>query len=143
MVHRNSSSTPVKAMLGNTEISTSQVSRLLPSIQTDVLAETFSALLNQIKIEKQVTTSNALRLIDSTTISFRAKAYEWTEFRKTKHGIKIHLNYCYTDNGSMYPESFTITNTKEHDVNQLENLMDTQGTTYVFDKAYIKSDLMD
>ena len=43
-------------MLGNTEISASQVSRLLPSIPTDVLAETFAALLNQIKIEKQVTT---------------------------------------------------------------------------------------
>ena len=143
MIHRNSSSTPVKAMLGNTEISASQVSRLLPSIPTDVLAETFAALLNQIKIEKQVTTSNALRLIDSTTISFSAKAYEWAEFRKTKHGIKIHLNYCYTDNDSMHPESFTITNAKEHDVNQLENLMDTQGATYVFDKAYIKYDLMD
>lgn len=143
MIHRNSSSTPVKAMLGNTEISASQVSRLLPSIPTDVLAETFAALLNQIKIEKQVTTSNALRLIDSTTISFSAKAYEWAVFRKTKHGIKIHLNYCYTDNGSMYPESFTITNAKEHDVNQLENLIDTQGPTYVFDKAYIKYDLMD
>ncbi|WP_282007729.1 IS4 family transposase [Enterococcus cecorum] len=143
MIHRNSSSTPVKAMLGNTEISASQVSRLLPSIPTDVLAETFAALLNQIKIEKQVTTSNALRLIDSTTISFSAKAYEWAVFRKTKHGIKIHLNYCYADNGSMYPESFTITNAKEHDVNQLENLIDTQGPTYVFDKAYIKYDLMD
>ena len=124
-------------MLGNTEISASQVSRLLPSIPTDVLAEPFAALLNQIKIEKQVTTSNALRLIDSTTISFCAKAYE------TKHGIKIHLNYCYTANGSMHPESFTITNAKEHDVNQLENLMDTQGATYVFDKAYIKYELMD
>ena len=137
MIQRNSSSTPVKAMLGNTEISASQISRLLPFIPTDVLAETFAALLNQIKIEKQVTTSNALRLIDSTTISFRAKAYE------TKHGIKIHLNYCYTDNGSMHPESFTITNAKEHDANQLENLMDTQGATYVCDKAYIKYELMD
>lgn len=48
MIHRNSSLTPVKAMLGNTEISASQVSRLLPSIPTDVLAETFAALLNQI-----------------------------------------------------------------------------------------------
>lgn len=124
-------------MLCNTEISASQISRLLPFIPTDVLAETFAVLLNQIKIEKQVTTSNALRLIDSTTISFRAKAYE------TKHGIKIHLNYCYTDNGSMHPESFTITNAKEHDANQLENLMDTQGATYVFDKAYIKYELMD
>ena len=130
-------------MLGNTEISASQLSRLLPSIPTDVLNETFVTLLNQIKIEKQVTTSNALRLIDSTTISFSAKAYEWAEFRKTKHGIKLHLNYRYIDNGSMHPESFTITNAKEHDVNQLENLMDTQGATYVFDKAYIKYDLMD
>lgn len=143
MIHRNSSSTPVKAMLGNTEISASQLSRLLPSIPTDILNETFVTLLNQIKIEKQVTTSNVLRLIDSTIISFSAKAYEWAEFRKTKHGIKVHLNYCYTYNGSMHPESFTITNAKEHDVNQLENLMDTQGATYVFDKAYIKYDLMD
>ena len=44
---------------------------------------------------------------------------------------------------TLYPTDFTLTNAKEHDVNQLEILVDQAEATYVFDRGYLDFDRMD
>lgn len=44
---------------------------------------------------------------------------------------------------TLYPTDFTLTNAKEHDVNQLELLVDQAEATYVFDRSYLDFDRMD
>ena len=43
----------------------------------------------------------------------------------------------------MYPSDFTLTNANEHDVNQLEMLVNQAEATYVFDQGYLDFERMD
>lgn len=43
----------------------------------------------------------------------------------------------------MYPSDFTLTNANEHDVNQLEMLVNQAEATYVFDRGYLDFERMD
>ena len=43
----------------------------------------------------------------------------------------------------MYPNDFTLTNTHEHDANQLSLLINQPEATYVFDCGYLDFDKMD
>lgn len=43
----------------------------------------------------------------------------------------------------MYPSDFTLTNAKEHDVNQLKTLVNQAETIYVFDRGYLDFERMD
>ncbi|MCG4308025.1 IS4/IS5 family transposase, partial [Enterococcus lactis] len=64
------------------------------------------------------------------------KRHKWATFRQTKSGVKLHLNYCYMDDTTMYPTDFTLTNAHEHDLNQLPVLVNQPEATYVFDRGY-------
>jgi len=44
------------------------------------------------------------------------------------------------DNGLSYPDQAVITNTKEHDCEQLEILVNNQSCMYVFDHRYLDYD---
>lgn len=41
------------------------------------------------------------------------------------------------DKQKIYPDKVTITNAKEHDLNQLEILVDDKEAMYVFDRGYV------
>ncbi|MCW8790419.1 transposase, partial [Enterococcus faecium] len=74
--------------------------------------------------------------IDSSTFSLSLKRHKWATFRQTKSGVKLHLNYCYMYDTTMYPTDFTLTNAHEHDLNQLPVLVNQPEATYVFDRGY-------
>lgn len=124
-------------------ISHSQLSRTLQKIQPEVLYEIFGQLLKQVQLEWPTTKRNSYALIDSSTFSFSQKSYQWATFRKTKSGVKVHLKVRFMDKDHIYPEDFTITHGKEHDVNQLEVLTNQPETTYVFDRGYLDFERLD
>lgn len=122
---------------GVKSISHSQLSRAFNALDPTVLEEIFHQLLQ--KVQKRTTPNkrNSFYLIDSSTFSLSLKRYQWAEFRQTKSGVKLHLKLCFMANETLYPADFTMTNAKEHDVNQLENLVVQPEATYVFDRGYL------
>lgn len=124
-------------------ISHSQLSRTLQKIQPEVLYELFGQLLKQVQLKQPTTKQNSYALIDSSTFSFSQKSYQWATFRKTKSGVKLHMKVRFMDKDHIYPEDFTITHGKEHDVNQLEILTNQPETTYVFDRGYLDFQRLD
>ena len=47
------------------------------------------------------------------------------------------------DDETIYPSEFTITHAKEHDVNQMEVLVNKAEATYVFDRGYLDFERLD
>ncbi|MGX7197586.1 IS4 family transposase [Enterococcus olivae] len=126
-----------------TTISHTQLSRAFNALDSSVLEEIFQQLLEKIHSQTRPTKRNSLYLIDSSTFSLSLKHHKWATFRQTKSGVKLHLNYCYMNDATMYPTDFTLTNAREHDVNQLPLLVNKPEATYVFDRGYLDFEKMD
>lgn len=124
-------------------ISHTQLSRAFNALEPKVLEEIFQQLLEKVQHQIKPTKRNHLYLIDSSTFSLSLKRHKWATFRKTKSGIKLHLNFCYMDDATMYPTDFALTNAHEHDVNQLTVLVNEPEATYVFDRGYLDFEKMD
>lgn len=105
--------------------------------------EMFTNLVREISKQQPSSKTSSLQIIDSTTIPLNKTWFPWAKFRKTKSGIKLHLNLCYLDKNNQYPESFTITNAEEHDRNQFELLVNKTEATYVVDRGYFDYKLLD
>jgi len=129
--------------IGIESISYSQLSRVLPKMDSEILLAIFYQLLSQVKKKMPVDKRNSLYLIDSSTFSLNQNLYQWADFRKTKSGVKLHLKLCFMDNDHLYPDDFTLTNAIEHDTNQLEVLVNQPEATYVFDRGYLDFERMD
>lgn len=124
-------------------MSHSQLSRAFNALDSSVLEEIFHQLLKKVHEKTKANKRNSCYLIDSSTFSLSLKRHKWASFRKTKAGVKLHLKVCFMENGTLYPENFTITNAKEHDVNQLDILVDQPEATYVFDRGYLDFERLD
>ena len=134
---------PLQKEIGLESISYSQLSRSLNHLDSHVLEEIFQQLLLSVQEKTRPTKRNSLYLIDSSTFSLSLKQHPWASFRKTKSGVKLHLKLCFMNNEISYPTDFTLTNAKEHDVNQLEMLVDQAEATYVFDRGYLDFERME
>ena len=121
----------------------SSLSRKMPKIHSEILMSIFAQLTQKVMIQKPSSKTSSLQLIDSTTIPLNKTRFPWVKFRKTKSGIKLHLNLCYLDKEHQYPESFTITNAEKQDRNQFECLVDKTEATYVMDRGYFDYKLLD
>ncbi|MGM0109844.1 IS4 family transposase [Enterococcus sp. DIV0187] len=129
--------------LGLSGLCHSSLSRRMPQIDSEVLMEIFVQLVQKISTQKPSSKTSSLQLIDSTTIPLNKTWFPWAKFRKTKSGIKLHLNLCYLDKEHQYPEKFTITNAEEHDRNHFECFVDKTEATYVVDRGYFDYKLLD
>lgn len=129
--------------LGLDSLCYSSLSRRMAQIDPEVLMGIFSQLVQKISIQKPSSKTSSLQLIDSTTIPLNRTWFPWAKFRKTKSGIKLHLNLCYLDKDYQYPENITITNAEEHDRNQFECFVDKAEATYVVDRGYFDYKLLD
>lgn len=121
----------------------SSLSRKTAEISPDVLMEIFTQLSRKVSKERPSSKTTSLQLVDSTTIPLNKIRFPWAKFRKTKAGIKLHLNLCYLDKDNQYPEHFTLTNAEEHDRNHFECLVDKTEATYVVDRGYFDYKLLD
>ncbi|WP_242703730.1 transposase [Candidatus Enterococcus moelleringii] len=129
--------------VGVDEFCHSSLSRKAKELSQEVLMEIFTSLVQKVSNLKPSVKTTSLQIIDSTTIPLNKTWFPWAKFRKTKAGIKLHLNLCYLDKNNQYPESFTITNAIEPDHHQFELLVDKAETTYVVDRGYFDYKLLD
>src|SRR5699024_7004670 len=120
--------------LGLHSISTSQLGRRLNEIPTSFFQSLFLDLVSQIHEKTHFNTRRKvtmpLKIIDSSTLPLNLGNHQWAEFRKTKSGVKLHLRL-------VFPDQAVIMNAKEHNLGQLEVLVDDQDCMYVFDRGYL------
>jgi len=94
-------------------ISTSQLGRRLSEIPTSFFQSLFLDLVFQIHEKTHFNTRRKvtipLKIIDSSTLSLNLENHQWTEFRKTKLGVKLHLHLVFMDKGLSYPDQAVIT----------------------------------
>lgn len=133
----------LKETIGLDEISYSQLSRALKTLDTNVLLEIFYQLVTQVQHHIGYQQNKELYLIDSTTFTFSQPSYPWEQFRKTKSGVKLHLKVCFMEDGMLHPEQFEISNASEHDSNYLDVLVNKPLATYVFDRGYLDFERFD
>jgi len=76
---------------------------------------------------------NPLYSMDTTTFDLCLSLYNWTKFKKTKGGIKLHLKL----NLSGYIPSFAIiTEADVHEINAAKQIPYLQGDDVVFDRGF-------
>lgn len=85
---------------------------------TDVFQQVFVDLVAQIhqktNFEQRKKPTTPLKIIDSSTLPLNLNHHKWAEFRKTKSGIKLHLQLVFLEKGCSYPDKAVLTNAKEH-----------------------------
>ena len=129
--------------VGIDSLSHSALSRRGTEINTNILMEIVTNLVQKVSNKRPSSKTSSLQIIDSTTIPLNKTWFSWAKFRQTKSGIKLHLNLCYLDQNNQYPESFMITNAKEQDRSQFELLVNKTEATYVVDRGYFDYKLLD
>lgn len=72
--------------------------------------------------------------IDATTIDLCLTSFYWAAFRKTKSGIKLHMQL---DLKTSIPEFVLFSNASMHDVNVLDHITFQTGAYYIMDMAYV------
>jgi len=95
--------------------------------------EIFYHLLGKVRESTAKEASQAIRLIDSTTIDLNQRDFSWAKFRSSKSGIKLHVVY---DPEQSVPTFFTMTEAKLNDRKGADLLPIIRNATYVFDRAY-------
>lgn len=95
--------------------------------------ELFYAMLGKVRSSVAKEAKEAVRLIDSTTISLNQRQFQWAKFRTHQHGIKLHVVY---DPNHEIPTYFSMTPAKKNDCEAAKTIPLITGATYVFDRAY-------
>ncbi|WP_281272436.1 IS4 family transposase [Paenibacillus sambharensis] len=131
--------------LGLESISAAQLCRKHSRVDPDLLQQIFERLAKQILSKHGCSFADrkALRIIDSTTVALCLQRYKWADFRKTKAGIKLHLRLAFADAHEALPEKATITTARKNDRTQMDDLIDEEGITYVFDRGYVDYRIFD
>lgn len=123
--------------IGLSSISAAQLSRKNNAVDPQFLANILLELVAKIKKKKKPDLSNALKIVDSTTVTLNPNQFPWAHFRKTKSGVKLHLRLAFMGKGQVFPEKAVITPAQVHDRTQLDVLVDEKNAMYVFDRGYI------
>lgn len=77
-----------------------------------IYQEIFYQLLGKVRESTAKEASQAIRLIDSTTIDLNQRNFSWAKFRSSKSAIKLHVVY---DPAQSAPTFFTMTEAKLND----------------------------
>lgn len=99
----------------------------------ELYKELFYDLLGKVRTSVSTEASQAIRLIDSTTIDLNKQQFSWAHFRTGKGGIKLHVVY---DPALEVPTFFSLTPAKVNDRKAANHLPLIKHATYVFDRAY-------
>jgi hypothetical protein len=82
----------------------------------------------------EVDLKNNVFAIDATVIDVCLSAFSWAKFRKTKGGVKVHVQL---DLKTAIPEFIQITSASIHEVNILDNITFQPDSFYVVDRGYL------
>jgi hypothetical protein len=76
---------------------------------------------------------NPLYSIDATTIDLCLKLFPWADYRETKAGIKVSVKL---DHRGKIPCFAVISNAREHESQEVENIPLQSGDIVTFDRGY-------
>ena len=93
----------------------------------------FFAILHRLKKSVPRSLKKAIRVLDSTTVTFLDTRFKWAKFRSSKHGIKVHVLF---DEQNDLPRNLKISNAKAADVKEAHKFSYFRNIIYVFDRAY-------
>lgn len=85
------------------------------------------------RLDREFVLHGKFYAFDSTTIDLCLSLFQWTFFRKTKGGIKVHTLF---DVVTQIPTYIHITEAKVHDVNAMDDIPYEPYAFYIFDKGY-------
>jgi len=109
--------------------------RIFSEIAMILIEEAKSLYLNECDLE--VDLKNNVFAIDATVIDVCLSAFSWAKFRKTKGGVKVHVQL---DLKTAIPEFIQITSASVHEVNILDNITFQPDSFYVVDRGYTDFD---
>ena len=109
--------------------------RIFSEIAMILIEEAKSLYLNESDLE--VNLKNNVFAIDATVIDVCLSAFSWAKFRKTKGGVKVHVQL---DLKTAIPEFIQITSASIHEVNILNNIIFQPDSFYVVDRGYTDFD---
>lgn len=109
--------------------------RIFSEIAMILIEEAKSLYLNESDLE--VDLKNNVFAIDATIIDVCLSAFSWAKFRKTKGGVKVHVQL---DLKTAIPEFIQITSASIHEVNILDNIIFQPDSFYVVDRGYTDFD---
>ena len=99
----------------------------------DVFVELFQVLLRQAHPGLRRNTNEAVRLIDSTSVSLTDLSSKWASYEAHGAGAKMHVVY---DPDAATPVHFAVTPRRNSDINAAKGMPVETGATYVFDLGY-------
>ena len=118
------------------KIKRSSISYANNTRDSSIFYDLFSMLSSELTSGGRRKLRKNLFAVDATTISFNKDDYSWAEFRETKAGIKIHVQYSIDDECPTY---FFITNAKEHENNTMEDMNLKKGERVAMDRGYFNA----
>jgi hypothetical protein len=99
----------------------------------NVFADLFSILLAQAHPGLRRASREAVRLIDSTSVSLNALSSEWASYEAHGAGAKLHVVF---DPNAQIPVHFAVTAQRTNDIVAAKAMPVEAGATYVFDLGY-------
>jgi len=122
--------------LGSTKLSRSNLSRINEKKPCSLYEELFGKLLKRchgLAPGHGFRFKNELYSLDATTIDLCLSLFPWASFRKTKGAIKLHVGMNHKGN---LPEFVTVTEGKQHEVNEGRRLDFPKGSIVAIDRGY-------
>jgi len=98
-----------------------------------VFSELFAEMLKQAHRGLRRTTTEAVRLIDSTSLRLSSLSKDWAAFSTDVSGAKAHIVY---DPNADRPVYFAVTAANVNDITAAKAMPIEPGETYVFDLGY-------
>lgn len=98
-----------------------------------VFEKIFYQLLSTLSRSERRKFGRKFYAVDATTISLNMNDFSWAEYKTTKSGVKIHMQYDVDDST---PEYLFITNAAEHENATLKSMKLKKGDIVAFDKGY-------
>lgn len=122
--------------LGSAKLSRSNLSRINENKPFELYEALFGKLLERCKTLAPghgFRFKNELYSLDASTIDLCLSLFPWATFRKAKGGVKLHVGMNHKGN---LPEFVTVTDAKQHEVNEGRRVNFTKGSIIAIDRGY-------
>ena len=122
--------------LGSVKLSRSNLSRINEDKPYQLYESLFGLLLKRCQTMAPghgFKFKNELYSLDASTIDLCLSLYPWATFRKTKAAIKLHVGMNHKGN---LPEFVTVTDGKQHEVNEGRRIDFPKGSIVAIDRGY-------
>ena len=122
--------------LGSAKLSRSNLSRINEDKPYQLYEALFGKLLKRCQSHAPghgFRFKNELFSLDASTIDLCLSVFPWATFRRTKAGVKLHVAINHKGN---LPEFVTITDAKQHEVNEGKRIDFPKGSIVAVDRGY-------